>query len=282
MHVLRMQLSCAAVSIVLYTLVAAAFTAALDSNMSTAASSRSSNNSGHSTASAVLSTLTQHNIRFRSAHDAVALALHTYMIQHEYKCTAAGLGSSSSASSSSEVSFPPSGWNSDTDTYTFHYAYPSTGTQQFTVLCKYVIMEQALMLNCIKKAEKNSVVTVDINTNEYVNSNCNEQTSVEAVYKDLDGLLATFERSVYSKITPPKQTVTAEDSTPVQVANTNTHPAAPRDFDPLRIPPRNPNPYAEGEERFGHGVIRPDYGRDDLDPFVHPPGMGGMGGNLLG
>jgi len=225
----------------------------------------------------IVQTLNTNKPSMRNGFDAMVAALHLTMRQSGFRCI--GLTENGSNNSNVDDQTPlPDGWNQSFDSYSFQYKHTQSS---MTFFVKYLIMNNKLLVHGIAK-EDNKICSLELSLNDYVNED--SLSDYNALYKDLDKLIALFKINIISKLLPDLNKAgyeaTAEQDTPTSTRTPQREQVHPYDFerpqvhDPLRIPGTGGH-YPSHFPSFGVGY-------NDLHPPF--PGVGAPSGqgNLMG
>ena len=164
-------------------------------------------------------------------------------------------------------------------------------------MIKSIRMDRALLVHGAKKGEKAAVKSVEINVDEYVNaaalpaaasaaSSAAASINFATLFRDLPALLSLYDNAVLNPLLPKPAAAASSDSS--QKVGVSSQPQPQPDFDPLRVPPRNPpqprNPLID-DDPSNNPYLRDPFNRPrvgdfagDLDPLTGGPNSG----NLMG
>ena len=203
-------------------------------------------------------------------HDALVVAIHTFMIEAGYKCIGIGEEIPESAGNISTDGLPQ-GWNGSPDFYAIQYKLPSSYQKKFLLKILRLGSRLAVYLLDIDK-ERSYDVTID--TTDYVTTDNEELLrnlyDFPQVVKKFEQLEQIFKSDVTNKMNAEKERKTQTRTAPNEPTSSSSRPVVYPD-DPLRIPPRRP----QGTRRRDPLILDPR-GFGDPDLLPGHPGAGGM------
>jgi len=215
--------------------------------------------------------------KFRNKNDAVVFAIHVIMMENGFIFAGCGDKNDDSVTNTTV----PAKWNASDDAYSFRYKLQDT-----TVLLKAVILEGQVLVHALVIGDKkmyNLTLTVD----EFVNDVSLE--NYEKLYKNVETVMTLLTIEIISTLQESYPAKSKPTSSLLEEPRRQQHdPNRDYDYDPLRIPPRQPRPSPLADPSFGYPYPTPfGTGNSDLFPDISPgvPGglFGGPGsGNLVG
>ncbi|KAK9811865.1 hypothetical protein WJX72_011458 [[Myrmecia] bisecta] len=223
--------------------------------------------------------------QFRSPHDRLAFAVHSYLLADGYKLIAVGRDAEdANGDKTKEVS--TAGWNSS-DEFAFRYAPAQASGKDHTLLVKALPMGDTLVVHSLKQGQdgqqQEEPKVLDLDTCKYTT----DKPGVTEGYKDLDGLVKELTKAFHSQASSAAAGRTAQDSTAAahqhEDASTSGRGSArsPHE-DPLRE-----GPIRTGGPSLGASdVVPPGFRAPGQSPNMGPipgiPGFGGGGGMHVG
>ncbi|XP_053937375.1 proteasome inhibitor PI31 subunit [Cuculus canorus] len=192
----------------------------------------------------------------RCPQDALLCALHWELIRHGYRCLGAGEQPGPDERKSELL---PAGWEANKEVYTLRYKSVDDTRE---LLLKAIMVEDSMILNVMDRGSQ-KVADVTLAVADYINPE--HLDDFHKVYKNIEELRTRIASGIIAPLGAPAEKAKKEPEAEKK------DPDSSRDYDPLRIPPRQPagtrappcpvNPFAVGGE--------------DLDPF------GGQSGGMF-
>ncbi|XP_028404331.1 proteasome inhibitor PI31 subunit-like [Dendronephthya gigantea] len=206
----------------------------------------------------------------RDGHDALVVAVHSFLIEAGYKCIGIGEQVSESVGNISTDGLPQ-GWNNSPDFYAIQYKQPSSYQRKF--LLKVLRLDTRLAFFLLD-VEKEDSYDLTIDTTDYVTTD-NEKLlqnlyDYPQVIKKFDQLEQVFKSDIASKLNAKKEKKPEPKSTQNEPTSSTSRPVVYPD-DPLRIPPRIPQ-----GSRGRDPLMFDPRGFGDPDLLPGHPGTGGM------
>ncbi|NWH59232.1 PSMF1 inhibitor, partial [Geococcyx californianus] len=188
--------------------------------------------------------------------DALLCALHWELVRHGHRCLGAG---EQPGPDEKESELLPAGWEVNKEVYTLRYKSVDNAHE---LLLKAIMVEDSMILN-VMDCSSQKVADVTLAVADYINPE--NLHDFHKVYKNMEELRTRIASGIIAPLKTPTEKAKNEPETEKK------DPDLSRDYDPLRIPPRQPagmrappcpvNPFAVGGE--------------DLDPF------GGRSGGMI-
>ncbi|NWH79276.1 PSMF1 inhibitor, partial [Piaya cayana] len=192
----------------------------------------------------------------RCPQDALLCALHWELVRHGYRCLGAGEQPGPDERKSELL---PAGWEANKEVYTLRYKSVDDARE---LLLKAIMVEDSMILNVMDRGSQ-KVADVTLAVADYINPE--HLDDFHKVYKNIEELRTRIASGIIAPLGAPAEKAKKEPEAEKK------DPDSSRDYDPLRIPPRQPagtrpqpypvNPFAAGGE--------------DLDPF------GGRSGGMI-
>lgn len=210
----------------------------------------------------------------KDGHDALVVAIHTFMIQAGYKCIGIGEEIPESAHNISTEGLPQ-GWNGSPDFYAIQYKLPSSYQKKF--LLKILRLGTRLAAHLLD-IDKETSYDLTIDTTDYVTADKDELLrnlyDYPQVVTRFEQLEQVFKSDITNKMNVEKETKTeTRPSTTRNAPRAQNEPTRPVVYpdDPLRVPPRRPQ-----GTRGRDPLILDPRGLGDPDLLPGHPGAGGM------
>ncbi|XP_075577271.1 proteasome inhibitor PI31 subunit [Pelecanus crispus] len=190
--------------------------------------------------------------------DALICGVHWELVRHGYRCLGAG---DQPGPDERKSELLPAGWEANKEVYTLRYKSTDDAHE---LLLKAIMVEDSMILNVMDRSSQ-KVADVTLAVADYVNPE--HLDDFHKVYKNTEELRTRIASGIIAPLKTPAEKAKKEPEVEKK------DPGLPRDYDPLRVPPRQPagmrapswpsplNPFAVGGE--------------DLDPF------GGRSGGMI-
>lgn len=189
--------------------------------------------------------------------DALLCGLHWELVRHGYRCLGAGEQPRPDERKSELL---PAGWEANKEVYTLRYKSTDDARE---LLLKAIMVEDSMIVNVMDRTSQ-KVADVTLAVADYINPE--HLDDFHKVYKNMEELRTKIASGIIAPLGGPAEKDKKEPEA-------EKDPVLPKDYDPLRAPPRQPagtrapswprplNPFAVGGE--------------DLDPF------GGRSGGMI-
>ncbi|XP_069507034.1 proteasome inhibitor PI31 subunit [Ambystoma mexicanum] len=157
--------------------------------------------------------------------DALICFVHWELVSKGYGCLGTG---DKPAPNETKSELLPSGWNTDKELYTLRYRSMDDTKE---ILLKAIMVESSMIINAMDpKLEQ--VVDLTLNVEDYIDQD--NLQNFHSVFKKSDELSRQLLSTIISPFSSKSEKPKAEEEF---LTREN-----PRGYDPLRIPPRNPQP----------------------------------------
>uniref|UniRef100_A0A8C8VDY7 Proteasome inhibitor PI31 subunit n=1 Tax=Pelusios castaneus TaxID=367368 RepID=A0A8C8VDY7_9SAUR len=195
--------------------------------------------------------------------DALLCFVHWQLVTQQYRALGTG---DQPGPNERKSELLPAGWNADKDLYTLRY---KSTDDRHELLLKAIMVDSSMVLNVMDCSSK-QVADLTLTVADYIDPD--HLDDFHRVYKNLEELQARVITGIISPLGTPKEKSDTEKE-PRPEKTVPFPPASTQDFDPLRIPPREP--YG-GRQPAWPGALDPfAVGGEDLDPF------GGRRGGMI-
>ncbi|NXD13271.1 PSMF1 inhibitor, partial [Nothocercus nigrocapillus] len=154
----------------------------------------------------------------------------------------------------------PPGWQAEQELYTLRYKSTDDSRE---LLLKAIVVEDSMILNVMDRSSQ-KVADVTLTVANYINPE--HLDDFHKVYKNTEELRTRIASGIIAPLGPPTEKAKKE-------AQAEKDPAFPRDYDPLRVPARQPAGAREPPWPSPMGPFA--VGGQDLDP------LGGRGGGMI-
>uniref|UniRef100_A0A7M4EL28 Proteasome inhibitor PI31 subunit n=1 Tax=Crocodylus porosus TaxID=8502 RepID=A0A7M4EL28_CROPO len=191
--------------------------------------------------------------------DALLCAVHWELVTRGYRCLGAGDRAGPDERKSELL---PAGWQADPELYTLRYQAQDDSRE---LLLKAIMVDTSMILNVMDRSSL-QVADVTLNVADYVDPA--HLGDFHRAYKNMEELRTRIVSGIISPFKTDKEKDNNKESKPER-----TVPTTPRDYDPLRIPPRQPPLSREPPWPSPLGPFA--VGGEDLDPF------GGRRGGMI-
>ncbi|KAK1309145.1 putative proteasome inhibitor [Acorus calamus] len=229
---------------------------------------------------------------FRSSHDKVVFAVHSFFLANGYSLIATGRAVDETPSSSSSLGDEEvgvDGWNESEDRYGFVYKKADGGSKK-TVVVKCLALGDKLAVDALRVGDGNDEpVNLQINVNDYLVEQ-GSSTNYRELYKDLGRLIEKLHSEILNKVEWQPERPPANHGDDIQrhqsTIEVPIQPLPPASG--LLYPPVFPSPYNDLIPGPGAGVYptRPGFDGDMLvgpnDPRWNFGGVGRHPGSLQG
>uniref|UniRef100_A0A8B9NY29 Proteasome inhibitor PI31 subunit n=1 Tax=Apteryx owenii TaxID=8824 RepID=A0A8B9NY29_APTOW len=155
----------------------------------------------------------------------------------------------------------PAGWQANKELYTLRYKSTDDSRE---LLLKAIMVEDSMILNVMDRSSQ-KVADVTLTVADYINPE--HLDDFHKVYKNTEELKTRIASGIIAPFGSPTEKAKREPQAEKK------DPAFPRDYDPLRVPPRQPAGTREPSWPSPMGPF--SVGGEDLDP------LGGRGGGMI-
>ncbi|XP_075625223.1 proteasome inhibitor PI31 subunit isoform X1 [Balearica regulorum gibbericeps] len=187
--------------------------------------------------------------------DALICGVHWELVRSGYRCLGAG---DQPGPNERKSELLPAGWEANKEVYTLRYKSTDDAHE---LLLKAIMVEDSMILNVMDRSSQ-KVADVTLAVADYINPE--HLDDFHKVYKNTEELRTRIASGIVAPLGAPAEKA-KKDPKPEK------DPDLPRDYDPLRVPPRQP-----AGARAPSGPLNPfAVGGEDLDPF------GGRSGGMI-
>ncbi|XP_067410106.1 proteasome inhibitor PI31 subunit isoform X2 [Emydura macquarii macquarii] len=187
--------------------------------------------------------------------DALLCFVHWQLVTHRYRALGTGDQPGPNERKSEML---PAGWNADKDLYTLRY---KSTDDRHELLLKAIMVDSSMILNVMDCGSK-QVADLTLTVADYIDPE--HLDDFHRVYKNVDELETRVVTGIISPLGAPQEKSDTKKE-PKPEKKVPLPPASTPDYDPLRIPPRQPH---GGRQPSWPGPLDPfAVGGEDLDPF---------------
>ncbi|XP_068768114.1 proteasome inhibitor PI31 subunit [Struthio camelus] len=190
--------------------------------------------------------------------DALLCGIHWELVRHGYRCLGAG---DQPGPDERKSELLPTGWQANKELYTLRYKSTDDSRE---LLLKAIMVEDSMILNVMDRSSQ-KVADVTLTVADYINPE--HLDDFHKVYKNTEELKTRIVSGIIAPFGAPTEKAKKEPEAEKK------DPAFPRDYDPLRVPPRQPAGAREPSWPSPMGPFA--VGGEDLDPF------GGRSGGMV-
>ncbi|NXV52725.1 PSMF1 inhibitor, partial [Uria aalge] len=190
--------------------------------------------------------------------DALICGVHWELVRHGYRCLGAG---DQPGPDERKSELLPTGWEANKEVYTLRYKSTDDARE---LLLKAIMVEDSMILNVMDRSSQ-KVADVTLAVADYINPE--HLDDFHMVYKNTEELRTRIASGIIAPLGGPTEKAKKEPEAEKKDAD------LPRDYDPLRVPPRQP---AGTRAPSWPSPLSPfAVGGEDLDPF------GGRSGGMI-
>ncbi|XP_054074626.1 proteasome inhibitor PI31 subunit [Rissa tridactyla] len=190
--------------------------------------------------------------------DALICGVHWELVRHGYRCLGAG---DQPGPDERKSELLPTGWEANKEVYTLRYKSTDDARE---LLLKAIMVEDSMILNVMDRSSQ-KVADVTLAVADYINPE--HLDNFHMVYKNTEELRTRIASGIIAPLGGPTEKAKKEPKAEKKDAD------LPRDYDPLRVPPRQP---AGTRAPSWPSPLSPfAVGGEDLDPF------GGRSGGMI-